>query len=231
MTRRHARVRAFSLLEMLVATALGAVLAASLYASLGIAFKARRSALGAVEPVRKADIAMELLGEDIRSAVVPNGILAGPFVGEDGTDTQGRDSDSIVFYGSAASPELAEGIGDIKKIELGCVPADDGRGQVLVRLITTNLRAPRTVEPVQEILCRGVYSLNLRYYDGSIWSEYWDSTTADNALPCVIEVTLQLISDRPTDANGDGGYRTSQVFLVPCSVPLSGDMQVTGSSS
>ena len=58
MTSRNAKSAAFTLLEMLVATAMVAVLAGSLYASLSIAFKARRSALAVVEPVRKVEIAL-----------------------------------------------------------------------------------------------------------------------------------------------------------------------------
>jgi prepilin-type N-terminal cleavage/methylation domain-containing protein len=228
MTGRHPAARAFTLLEMLVATALVAVLAASLYASLSIAFRARRSALAAVDPVRKAELAMVLLADDLRCAVVPSGVLAGPFLGLDSVDDLGHDSDSLSLYCATPSPEPAEGIGDIKKIELGCEPSEDGKTSVLVRLITTNLQAPRTVEPGREVLCRGVYAFNLRYFDGSDWLDNWDSTAEDNSLPCAIEVTLQLDDDRP-NAAADGGYRASQVFLVPCGAPASDTTQVLGS--
>jgi type II secretion system protein J len=227
MTERHNKARAFTLLEMLVATALVAILAASLYASLSIAFKARRSALAAVEPVRKTELALALLGDDLRSAVVPKGVLAGPFVGEDGQDTRGHDADSLVFYAAAGYPEPAEGIGDIKQIELACEPSDDGRSQVLVRLVTTNLQAPKTPEPGREVLCRGVYAFNLRYFDGSVWLDAWDSTVEDNTLPLAIEVTLQLDDPRAIDS-GLGGYRTSQVFLVPCGAMPTDATQIIG---
>jgi len=239
MTGRRATARAFTLLEVLVATALVAVLAGSLYASLSIAFRARRSALAATDPVRKAQLAVELLGEDLRCAVVPSGVFAGPFVGQDGQDDRGHDSDALMLYTTTSSPEPAEGVGDVKYVELGCEPSDDGKTQVLVRLITTNLRPPRAVEPVREVLCRGVFALNLRYFSGSQWADNWDSTTEDNTLPCAVEVTLQLDDARQGDPpwRGDavaspavGGYRVSKVFLVPCGVIVSGAVQVTGSS-
>jgi type II secretion system protein J len=229
MTERRAGTRAFTLLEMLVATALVAILACSLYASLGIAFKARRSALAAIEPVRKADLAVDLLAEDLRCAVVPKGVLAGPFVGEDGLDTVGRDADLLVFYTTTNSPEPAVGVGDIKKVELGCEPAADGRTQVLVRLVTTNLLAPKEPEPVREILCRGVFAFNLRYYNGTEWLDSWDSTVEDNTLPYAIEVVLQLEEGRQ-ELNG-GGHRITRVILVPCGVMPTDATQIIGLGS
>jgi len=222
--------RAFTLLEMLVATALVAVLAGSLYASLSIAFRARRSALAAIEPVHKAALAVAILGEDIRCAVVPKGVLAGPFVGQDGTDAGGHDADTLEFYCTTCTPEPEEGIGDIKRVELGCEPSDDGKTQVLVRLVTTNLRAPQTVEPQREVLCRGVYAFNLRYFDGYDWLDNWDSTLEDNTLPLAMEVTLQLDDTRQDDPTR-GGYRTSQVFLVPCGAAAIDSTTSSGSTS
>ena len=229
MTERRAGTRAFTLLEMLVATALIAILACSLYASLGIAFRARRSALAAIEPVRKADLAVDLLAEDLRCAVVPKGVLAGPFVGEDGQDTAGRDADSLVFYSTTDSPEPAVGVGDIKRVELGCEPAADGRTQVLVRLVTTNLLAPKTPEPLREVLCRGVFAFNLRYFSGREWLDSWDSTVEDNTLPYVIEVVLQLEEGR-AELNG-GGHRVTRVILVPCGVMPTDATQIIGLGS
>jgi type II secretion system protein J len=230
MSGRTRKTRAFTLLEMLVATAMVAVLAGSLYASLSIAFKARRSAMATVEPVRKVELALAMLGEDLRCAVVPKGVLAGPFLGTDGKDDRGHDSDSLEFYCAATSPEPDVGIGDIKKIELLCEPSDDKRSQILVRYITTNLLTTRTVEPIREVLCRGVFAFSLRYFDGSEWLDAWDSTVEDNALPCAIEVTLQLDDARQPDS-AVGGYYASKVLLVPCSPPVSASTQIISGGS
>jgi len=230
MTGRGPKTRAFTLLEMLVATALVAILAGSLYASLAIAFKARRSATDAVDPVRKVEIALAMVGEDLRCAMVPKGVLAGPFLGQEGTDDRGHNADTLEFYCAASSPEQAEGIGDIKKIDLACELSDDLRSHVLARYVTTNLLAPRTVEPTREVLCRGVFAFNLRYFDGSEWLDSWDSTVEDNALPCAIEVTLQLEDPRQPDSNVCG-YYSSKVFLFPCAPAPSTSTQVISGSS
>jgi type II secretion system protein J len=230
MTLARQKASAFTLLEVLVATMLIAILAGSLYASLSIAFKARRSAMEAVAPTRKVGLTMELLSQDLRSAMVPNGRMAGAFFGSDDQDGHGRDSDSLEFFCTPPSPEPKEGVGDIKKINIQCEPSEDGASQVLVRLITTNLLTTQDVTPQREVLCRGVFAFNLRYFNGTDWLDTWDSTTVGNLLPRAIEVTLQLANEPPNDTNV-GGYLTSQVFVFPCSVITTGTITITSSSS
>jgi general secretion pathway protein J len=209
-----ARRRGFTLLEMLVAMAIMVVVAGSLYATLHIAFTARRTALAAVEEVRKTEGALGLVRADLESAVLPVGILAGALVGEEGVDALGRTADSVLFYAAAPGEE---GMGDIRGVALTCEEDDEGgTGQMLVRRITTNLLSPTTQETEGEVLCRGVYAFALRYWDGIDWLTLWDSTTQDNQLPLAIEVTLQLVSERPADA-GKGGYTMTAIVRMPLS--------------
>ena len=231
MARRRARKAAFTLLEILVAMTLLSVLAGSLYASLHIAFKARKSAVSAIEPVRTIQLAMELVREDVESALPPTGVLAGAFYGQDAQDDAGRDADSLLCHSSAGGPERAEGTCDIKRIELTFVSPPDAAERVLVRRVTTNLLAPQTVEPTEEILCRGVQGFNLMYFNGSDWQDNWDSSSQDNLLPLAVEVTLAM--DRPTQGQpAANGLQLSQVFLLPCSAAATDEgTRVMGPSS
>ena len=218
MVRHGTKESAFTLLEMIVAMALMSVIAGSLYASLHIGFRARESAAAALEPVRMAELGIELLRKDMESALPPTGILAGEFVGHDAKDDVGRDADTLLFHSSANVPELSERACDIRRIELALASVSDGTERALIRGITTNLLATETVEPEEEVLCRAVLAFNLRYFDGSDWLDSWDSTTQGDVLPVAIEVTLELEGPEPTQPAG-GGYRVSRVFLLPCSSP------------
>ena len=82
MTAANRRI-AFTLLEMLVAMTLMSILATSLYASLHAGFRGRRTTDEALEPVQRAAAAMRMVRADLDSAVVPSGLLAGEFIGED----------------------------------------------------------------------------------------------------------------------------------------------------
>jgi type II secretion system protein J len=225
---RRLSVRAFTLLEVLLATAMMAVLAGSLYASLSVAFKARRSASAAVDPVRTCTLAMNLVGEDLQSAVAPNGVLAGTFLGEHGTDAAGRASDALTFYCVASDVAPSEGVGDVERVEFACRPSEDASGQVLVRRVTTNLLSPQDVEPRQEVLCRGVFAFTLTYFNGSDWTETWNSDTEDNRIPAAVEVTLRLESNPP--GAPDGGYRLSRIFTILCGASDSNTIQAVGAA-
>jgi len=224
MNNPRGKARAFTLLEMLVATAMISVLAGSFYATLRVAFTARQSALQTIEPVRKAKLTVDLLRSDIQSALIPKGLLAGSFLGEDATDVSGRDCDTLLLHCTNPGQEETKATGDVRMVEIYCEPADEGTGLSLVRRITSNLLAPRVEEPPEEVLCRGLWSFNLRYFDGSDWQDNWDSSTRDNVLPLAVEVTIQLQSDQKTKQDIPG-YWTSDVFLVPCSSLMLGSAQ------
>ncbi len=206
---------AFTLIELVIAMSMVAVLAMSLYASMRIAFTAQSSADTSLEPPRTASLALNFLREDLQNALPPTGILAGAFLGYDGRADNGRDGDSIEFFSTAPGKDHISANGDIKKIELLVTDVD---GELsLVRRVTRNLLSEVESDPDEEILCRGVASFNLRYFDGTDWQDTWDSTTVDNTLPTAVEVTIEL--DRK---QADGQMKTNRyinVCAIPCAAP------------
>lgn len=203
---------AFTLLEILVALSLMAVLAGGLFAALHIGFSARERAEASLAPVRTATVALELLRRDVESAPPPTGILRGAFTGTDGLAEIGTaPADAVSFYAVSGDPESGA---PIRKLEF--LLASDGEGGLnLVRHTTSNLLAPETPEPVEETLCRHVKEFNLRYFDGSAWQDSWDSTLAGSVLPPAIEARL-VIHDTRGGKSPDGTYILTRVFRLPC---------------
>ncbi|HEV8292844.1 MAG TPA: type II secretion system protein, partial [Tepidisphaeraceae bacterium] len=144
MSRKHSQ-SGFTLLELILAMGMISMLAVSLYATLRVAFKARDSATSGIAPMRSANIALDLLGEDLESALPPTGLLAGAFLAQDLGDVQ-LSQDTVEFYciGSSDSLDPPNSAG-FRKIDLGLVPSPDGRGNLLVRRITSNLLSPQEV--------------------------------------------------------------------------------------
>ena len=213
MRRRHPNAGGFTLLEMLAATAMVAMLAGSLYASLHIAFKARNTATAAMEAVRKSSLSMEIIRADLQSAMVPHGTLASEFTGSPSATVPGAQGDSLVFCSSASDIQSGPGVGDVKKIEYFC-ELSPGTGRLeLIRRVTTNLLAPETAAPRQEILARDVRAFTLRYFDGQTWEDAWDSVAKDNVLPKAVEVTIELSGN---GGPGSAGPSVSRVVLIPC---------------
>src|ERR1051325_10143787 len=96
----------FTLLELILAMAMMSMLAVSLYGTLRVAFKARDSAKSGIAPMRSANVALDLLGEDLESALPPTGLLAGAFLAQHlGADAQ-NSQDTIQFYCIGTSTSL-----------------------------------------------------------------------------------------------------------------------------
>jgi type II secretion system protein J len=212
---QHLSARGFTLVELMLAMAMIAVVIVPLYASLQKAFTAKREAEAILEPPRSAEIAMEFMRSDIQNALAPSGVLAGNFEGTQAQDAQGHEGDDLIFYTTADATDHVDGNGDIKEVELTTEPSADGKDTVLVRRVTRNLLSQTQVTPDEEILCRGVSSLTLQYYTGSEWVNTWDSTQEDSTVPAAVQVTLEL---QRTDTVGR--VRTSsytRIFPISCS--------------
>ena len=212
---------AFTLLELLVAMVLMVVVASCLYTALYTGFRAYRSAQLAVEPTLQAINAIELLKEDIDGVLPPGSALAGAFIGTDSGGTKGVDADSIEFYTTHIFANDQQLVGGLGKIEL-LLEADpnvkDG-SYLLVRRLTTNLLAPKEVQPEEQVLCRRVVSMNLRYFDGSGWVDGWDSTADANSLPRAVEVDIQVAHDTNKGTEEPQKRRVIQSFALPCQTP------------
>jgi hypothetical protein len=116
------------------------------------------------------------------------------------------------YSASAAYAGFVPGAGDVRMVDLFVQAYPTGNA--LVRRVTANLLSPSTPTYYDEVVCRGVRSFNLRYFDGSAWQESWDSTLQDNNAPTAVEVTLELLRG---DAEQPRVVRFTRVFLVSTS--------------
>ncbi len=202
------RQRGFTLLEMVVATTMVAVLAGSLYASLYTALKARRQALGLCDDVRRTHAALDFLQADLESAVVPNGVLAGAF---DGVAPDQASSDEPFLSFHAVANDSGTGAGGIQLVEYSIEPSADGADRLLVRRVTRNLLATQQTDPPAEIICRGIQEVTVSFFDTTAWQQEWSSADQDNVLPKAVEIILAIRSfslDQPVLA--------SRLVVIPC---------------
>jgi prepilin-type N-terminal cleavage/methylation domain-containing protein len=233
----------FTLLELILALAMVSVLTLTLYAALMVTVRAKERAYAAVAPVRTTLLAADIIRQDLESVLPCKQLLAGPFIG-----TSQGGADVLDFYclgsdvGWHAPPTdqqaqqqggnggMGQGLG------LGLAPAtdapwSDGPRHVvlqlrtdlqppsLVRSVTRNLLAPTAPTPEDEILCRNVKSFTLRYFDGSVWQDSWDSTTLGDILPVAVEMTLETVMDDEKPGQPATTYKVTRVFPLACAQP------------
>jgi hypothetical protein len=189
----------------------------ALFASLHVAFKARDRSEAALEPVRTSEAVMELVRAELESALPPRGKLVGAFVGTSWQAGAGLDDDELTFYATTTAPAGVFAPGDVKQVQLRTLVEQTTGRRVLVRRVVSNLLSPVLVEPDDEILCRGVASFDVIYYDGVQWWTTWDSSYERDSLPVAVQVTLQL--DPPMSGRNAGnlrGPRLTRIIHFPC---------------
>jgi type II secretion system protein J len=210
--------KGFTLLELLAATAMVAVLAMAIGASLQIAFRGRATALAAVDSVRKSNWALEVMRADLQSAVRPNGELSGSFVDNKGGQGMGGGGTDLIFTTAFMDNQPLASTCDLKQVEYCCEQASDSSQLNLVRHVTYDLLAQVTPVPTDEIICRDVTSFITTYYDGNTWQNTWDSTSTgaqSGYLPVAVQATIEF---RGKDKDRQKGPSVTQIMLVPCGV-------------
>lgn len=220
--------RAFTLLELVVALAMVAVLSVSLAASIRIAFRAQSSAEAAVTPSRSIDLALEFIRMDFENALPQGDNLAGAMTGVTTTDALGNPAEEVELYTTAPSPLRPSGNGEIKLVRLLVTPLESTGEYALVRQVTRNLLSPYELTPDEQVVCRNVKYFDVRYFDGSDWQDDWD-TASMNSLPMAVEVTLEVelpVSGTLPFGQSAPTARAVRVFKVPCST-----LTVTGLGS
>jgi len=199
------RQSGFTMIELIVALAMVAIVAVSLASVLWTAYHSTQRTRAAVEPSVAASAALDLFCEDLQSALQPNlnvgaaTALAGDFEGTQAQGGAGGEADDLVLYSTAESPQHVDANGEIKHVEYTIVQASGSTDYVMVRRVIRNLLTDVQPQPDEEIVCRNVASFTLQYFDGTNWDPTWDSTQEDNTIPAAVQAILVI---NQTNANG-----------------------------
>ena len=151
----------FTLLELILAITVTAIISVTLFASLRIAFDVRENAEDRLAGRVAARVTLDLIALDLAAAPAPTGRIAGPFVGSNERMGISRDADTLTFITAAIALPAQSDLGDLRSIELALV--DDPINtdtRMLVRYVTSNPLSTTTPEPTAQILARGVISFN-----------------------------------------------------------------------
>ncbi len=217
----------FTLMEVILAVVITALISVTLFTSMRIAFQTRERAEDRLAGRQAARVSLDLLATDVSAVLSPTGRIAGPFLGSDGRMGAAREADQLSFVTASPTLPTADDLGDLRGVEIAL--ADDPERddtQLLVRYVTANLLASTTPQPTTQVLARGVVAFNARYFDGGDWLDDWDSTEQDDTLPLAIEVTLTLRPEQQrehpdNDIDGDDITIVRLIRLPTAPLPAS----------
>lgn len=209
---QSSRPTGFTLLELIVAAFMFAIVMAAVATAFSGAHKLRATTerdLGDVHSVRRA---MDYLKRDLRSATVPSTNDTTQIVTGDTSETETNaftfsgvmatttstsgsalGSTALQFYTATGVRLTDQPWSDIQWVNYYLRPplmSLDAVGNELVRGVTRNLSPGMDADYAEMVLLSGVEQLIFEFWTGSDWVDYWDSTTFDPATPLAIRATL-----------------------------------------
>jgi type II secretion system protein J len=204
---------AFTLIEMILAIGVAAIVLIAANAVFFTALHLRDATSDAVDAASPIDQSLTILRRDLHCAVTPkvNGILSGDFKIGNVTSTGISDPVSAEIY--TADGALSENApwGDIQRVTYELKTSTTGTsGKDLYRSVTRNLLTTATPDVEDQLMIRGVDSVQFSAYDGAQWNDTWDTTdttSANTNLPVAVRVNIQL--------SGSGKNSSPIEILVP----------------
>jgi len=209
--------RAFTLIEVLLAVGISAIVIVALGGVLFSALRLRERTQAALDEAMPVDQALVVIRRDLQCVVPPesNGILTGDFKAGSVTSLGISQSVSVEMYTSTGVLGENEPWGDVQRVsyELKDSATRNASGKNLIRTVARNLLSPATVQVEDQPLLGGVESVKFLCFDGSQWLDTWDTTGATSAntnLPVAVRVVIQMAENK----NGGAALQPLQI-LVP----------------
>ena len=209
---RRTPARAFTLLELLLAIAISALVIVAVQVVFFSALKLRNRTHEAVERSLPLQQTLAIIKRDLSNLVPPGGPLGGALQSTptystigNGTGTSGSSRQRGTgpdFYTAAAIVDDTAPWGEVERVSYFlAAPTNNIPGQDLYRSVARNLLPPNQYTTDDQYLMSGVDQITFQYYDGNNWKDTWDSTVADtttgltNNLPLAIKMQLRLYSE------------------------------------
>lgn len=183
----HSSERGFTLVEVLLATALVAVIAAMVFGSLHLSTLAIDSARSTASREQLLRSTLRIMADELTASV---SVPVGPWMGLN-SDWEGQSADTVAFV----TLGQFRGVESSQETELVRI-VYAREGDRLVRFVRRNLYGLTDESVDQMQLAANVKAFNVRYYDGqaNVWSDDWDGR-ARNAAPSAVLIELTLIQD------------------------------------
>src|SRR5487761_2416144 len=196
-------VRAFTLVEMILAIGVAAIVLIAVNAVLFAALHLR-DATSAVVDAAALDQTMTFLRRDLQCAVTPtNGtskVLSGSFRVGSVPSLGVPEPVAIEMFTATGALGVNAPWADIQRVSYELKPPADraATGQDLVRSVTRNLLTLTTPEIEDQLMLSGVASIKFSCYDGAQWQDTWDTTgltAVSTNLPLAVRVDIQMAGD------------------------------------
>lgn len=202
MTRRQS---AFTLMEMLLALAVSAIVVAAIGGVFYSALRLRNNAAAALDEAAPLHQAIALLRRDLQNALPPSGGMASNLTVNSIGGGMGQNA-AIQFSTSTGAMKADTPGPDIQQVSYELRPSlqpSRSGGSDLFRIVIRNPLST-TIESDEQFLLGNVESIEFSCYDGADWRPSWDTSMGNTNLPSAVKVLIKLA------VNNSGDDRTRQ---------------------
>jgi type II secretion system protein J len=198
-----ARARAFTLIEVMLALGISAIVLAAIGGVFYSAIRLRDRTSAALDEAAPLHQALALMRRDFEGAIPPGSSLpiAGDFKSQALGGGNGGESGSLQLFTTTGLINDRVPWGDIEEVfyELRDSGNRNNSGRDLIRTVTRNLLSTAIQETDEQWLMGNVQSLQFSCYDGSNWRDTWDTSMGDTNLPLAIKIRILVSSDNNVD--------------------------------
>ena len=226
---------AFTLIEMILAIGIAAIVLISVNTVLFASLRLRDTTSNVVDAASPVDQAVALIKRDLQCVVVPTncsgGILSGDFKTGNVSSPGINDPVEIEMFNTAGTLSDNAPWGEVQRVtyELRMPNDRSALGKNLVRSVTRNLLTANTPDVEDQFMLSGIQSFTVSCYDGSVWQDNWDTTGLTSTytnLPLAVRVDIQMA--QPQGNNNNLG---PIVLVVPIDVQMPTNMVVSTNSA
>lgn len=189
--------RGFTLLELLIATAVSAIVLLAINTTFFGALRLHNTTHEKIDSDLMQQRALGIVRRDLAGLMLPTGgdgtVLSGPLQTTEFSSSPNDPAGERVsadFYTNSGKIDGWNPFSEVQKIAYYLAPSTNGKS--LVRAITRNLLPVLETGPDdQQVILAGVASAEIEFYDGIDWIRDWDSTVT-STLPTAIKFRLVM---------------------------------------
>lgn len=205
--RRNAR-RGFTLLELLLATAVGAIVLLVINSTFFASLRLHNTTHEKIDDDLVIQRTLNIVRKDLAGIMIPANPQATTYTLSGQLQTESTTMNALDNTSERVTPDIYTSSGkidgwtpfaDVQMVSYYLTPATDGTAtKSLVRVVSRNMLSAANETVVEEqTLLHGVLSAGIAYYDGVDWIDYWDSATS-TSLPTAIKFAFAMA---PRDGN------------------------------
>jgi len=212
------RRNGFTLLELIIATAVGAVVLVVIQTTFFGALRLHNTTHARIAEDQALQRAVGLIRRDLAGVVLPGGTNG---MAKDLSST-GQSLTLADNLGERVTPDIYTSTGridgwtpfaDLQSVAYFLAPPEGGgRGRNLIRAVNRNLLPVQEAEPDPQVILGDVEAATISFYDGNGWIESWESAESQT-LPLAFRFTLARVP-----AGGGQGTLAPIEIVVPVMV-------------